>query len=107
MNATSQELNGFVGKVTHRQKQTKFGVRPVTSISIGSRNKASNAVSWDTVNIWGTPDVKKGDILSVSDVKAFGRTKYGKIANHQVRNQRDRNTATRKADKPRQLALPL
>lgn len=107
MNATTQELNGFVGKVTHRQKQTKFGVRPVTSVSIGIRDKDTNVVSWDTVNIWGTPDVKKGDILSVSDVKAFGRTKYGKIADHQVRNQRDRKTVERKVDKPRQLALPL
>ena len=107
MNATIQELNGFVGNVTRRQKQTKFGVRPVTSISIGIRNKASNTVAWDYVNIWGTPDIQKGDILSVSDVKAFGRNKYGKIAHHQARNQRDRNTTTRPADKPRQLALPL
>ena len=107
MNATSQELNGFVGNVTRRQKQTKFGVRPVTSISIGIRNQASNTVAWDYVNIWGTPDVKKGDILSVSDVKTLGRTKYGKIVNHQARNQRDRNTTIRPADKPRQLALPL
>ena len=107
MNATTQELNGFVGKVTRRQKQTKFGMRPVTAISIGIRNKASNTVSWDYVNIWGTPDIQKGDILSVSDVKAFGRTKYGKIANHQVRNRHDRNTETCKSGKPRQLALPL
>lgn len=107
MNATTQELNGFVGKVTHRQKQTKFGVRPVTSISIGIRDKETNAISWDYVNIWGTPDVKRGDILSVSDIKAFGRAKYGKIANHQVRNQRDRKPVERPGDKLRQLALPL
>jgi len=107
MNATPQQLNGFVGKVTRRQKQTKFGVRPVTSISIGIRNKASNKVSWDYVNIWGIPDIQRGDILSVSEVKVFGRTKYGKIANHQARNQRDRHSTTRPADKLRQLALPL
>ncbi|MEO1164879.1 MAG: hypothetical protein AAFV98_13900 [Chloroflexota bacterium] len=104
MNATSQELNGFVGKVTRRQKQTKFGMRPVTSISIGIRNKASNTVSWDYVNIWGTPDIQKGDILSISDVKAFGRAKYGKITDHQICNQRDRTFVVNDL---RQLVLPL
>ena len=104
MEARTQELNGFVGKVIRRQKQTKFGLRAVTSLSIGIRDKSTNSVSWDYVNIWGTPDVKKGDILSVSDIRTFGRAKYGKMANHQARNYRDRNAGS---EKLRQLVLPL
>jgi hypothetical protein len=106
MSAATTQLSGFVGKIARKQKQTRFGVRPITSLSIGIRDKATDQVAWDTVNIWGTPDVKKGDVLTISDVKQFGRSKYGKIADHQARNKRDRKAEqVAQEARPKQLAL--
>ena len=105
MTQLNTQMAGFVGSYTHKQKQTKFGVRPVTTIKLGVRDKATKRVAWNYVNVFGTAQIERGDILRLDHVKAFGRTHYGKIAAHQPRNKRDRQATG--ASQPRQLALPL
>ncbi|MEO1666691.1 MAG: hypothetical protein AAFU54_18785 [Chloroflexota bacterium] len=100
-------IAGFIGKVQKTMKYTKYGQRPVTTISVGVRPKGSNTTSWNYVNVWGRPDVKPGDVVRVNDVKTFGKTHYGKIAAHDPRNQRDRQQASpaETSDVPVQLQL--
>jgi hypothetical protein len=92
-------LAGFVGSTSCRQQQTKYGMRPVTTLQIGVRDKDTKQVAWNFVNVFGTPPVEKGDIVQVAEVKTYGRTRYGKLAGHEARNRRDRQ--------PQQLALGL
>ena len=102
----TKAVAGFVGKIEHTQKNTRYGIRPVTTFSIGVRRKTSKTTSWSYVNIWGTPNIKKGDIVRVEDVKTFGRTRYGKLVEHEARNQRDRKAAPVKIEAtPQQLPL--
>lgn len=106
--ATTQALAvaGFVGKIEYIQKNTRYGIRPVTTVSIGVRRKTNQATLWRSVNIWGTPNIKKGDIVRVEDVKTFGRTQYGKLVEHDARNKRDRKLMQPKeATTPQQLLL--
>lgn len=106
--ATATQTNavaGFVGKIERTQKQTRYGVRPVTTLSVGVRDKQTKKTSWNYVNIWGAPSIKKGDIVRVEDVKSFGRTRYGKLVDHDARNKKDRNPPAKVETAPQQLSL--
>ena len=101
----TKAIAGFVGKIERTQKQTKYGLRPVTTLSVGVRSKTSKTTSWNYVNIWGAPSIKKGDIVRVEDVKSFGRSRYGKLVDHDARNKRDRKPKAKVATTPYQLSL--
>ena len=103
--AQTTAIAGFVGKVQRTQKQTKRGVRPLTQLSVGVRDKKTKTTSWSYVNIWGKPDVKKGDIVRVEHVKEYGRSHYGKLVDHDRHNKRDRKPQTKVEKAPQQLTL--
>ena len=106
--AQTKAIAGFVGKVECTKKQTRYGTRPVTTLSVGVRDKKTNATSWNYVNIWGLPNIKKGDIVRVEGVKSYGRSRYGKLVEHDARNKRDRKAATSRTTveaTPQQLQL--
>ena len=101
----TKSVAGFVGKVQRTQKQTKYGLPPVTQLIVGVRSKTSKINSWSYVNIWGAPSIKKGDIVRVEDVKSYGRSRYGKLVDHDARNKRDRKPQTKVETAPQQLPL--
>ncbi len=103
--AQTKAIAGFVGKVEHTKKQTRYGTRPVTTLSVGVRSKTSKDTLWSYVNIWGAPSIKKGDIVRVEDVKSYGRSRYGKLVDHDARNKRDRKPKAKAEKEPQQLAL--
>jgi len=107
----TKAVAGFVGNIKRTQKQTQYGLRPITKLSVGVRDKKTKTTSWNYVNIWGAPSIKKGDIVRVEDVKSFGRSRYGKLVDHDARNKRDRKpqakfeTTKAKTTTPYQLSL--
>lgn len=102
----SNTIAGFVSHIKQVNKNTRYGNRPLTTLTIGMRDKISKETSWRHVNIWGTPHIKKGDTVKVGEVKSFGRARYGKLVNHDVRNKRDRQILKAPAQKtPQQLQL--
>jgi hypothetical protein len=101
----TKAVAGFVGKIERTNKATRYGVRPVTTLSVGVRDKKTKTTSWNYVNIWGAPNIKKGDSVRVEDVKSYGRSRYGKLVDHDARNKRDRKPQAKVETTPQQLPL--